>query len=353
MKIPTKQAESCPNSTNAFYYPHAPIRDLTTLAKALGVDERLMLRVAAKSTELYRSVELVKADGTPRHAFDANPQLKAIQVRVKQRLLQKVRYPTYLMGGLPTRSTRKNAELHKSARIIITEDIEDFFPSISQDIVHGIWCGVFRFTPPVAEVLTLLTTKGGCVPQGAVTSSYLANLALWNCEPGIVQRLQQEGYIYSRFVDDIAISSKEFRSRFERGRVISMVYGMLFSVGLKPKRNKHKTYTSGGNMEITKLATNRTVGLRKDVRILARKDVFELERQIAFGEHDGELRKRYASVASKVGRVNSFHPIEGAKLKARLKAAAAHIEKTRVTHEIAPDDRGQKGRVDSNDPPWD
>lgn len=313
-----------------------------------------MLRVAATSSDHYRNVELVKADGTPRHAFDAKPLLKAIQTRIKVRLLQRVQYPAYLMGGLPGRSTRTNAEIHKGARIIITEDIEDFFPSISRALVRGIWCGVFRFPPEVAEVLALLTSKDGSVPQGAVTSSYLANLVLWSREPDVVARLRQEGYEYTRFVDDIGVSSKVFRSKDAQARVISVIYGMLLSVGLKPKRKKHKTYTSGGKMEVTKLAANREVGLRKEIRVSARKEVFDLEQKIAFGEHDDELRKRRASVASKVGRLNSFHPKEGAKLKARVKVAASRIGQVGKVPESGPAECAQGSfLLDPNNPPWD
>lgn len=50
------------------------------------------------------------------------------------------------------------------------------------------------FSDDVAEILTMLTTKDGGLPQGAVTSSFLANLVFWDYEPSLVEKLAFAGY---------------------------------------------------------------------------------------------------------------------------------------------------------------
>jgi hypothetical protein len=57
-----------------------------------------------------------------------------------------------------------------------------------------------------------------------------------------------------------------------------------------------------------------------------RTSVFQLEARVAFGEHDEALHKELLKVSSRVGLLNSFHPSEGAPLKARLKRLRKTVE---------------------------
>jgi hypothetical protein len=59
-----------------------------------------------------------------------------------------------------------------------------------------------------------------------------------------------------------------------------------------------------------------------------RASVYQLEGRAAFGEHDAALHKELLSVSSRVGLLNSFHPSEGAPLKARLKRLRKMVEDT-------------------------
>ncbi len=303
----------------AAYYPCAPIHGLASLSKALGIRELRLQRVAAQANQLYRlAAEETKQDGTKRQTFDAFPLLKAIQIRIKDRILSRVIYPAYLTGSLRGRSTRQNAGQHVGSKIAFGEDIANFFPSIRSALVNNIWGGLFGFSADVAELLTLLTVKDNGVPQGAVTSSYLANLVFWAYEPKMVHRFAQDGLVYTRFVDDMTVSSKRRLSKVEQAKLVSTIYGMLLKHGLKPKRVKHEVSAAGRRMTATKLVNNRRVALPVDLRQNIRAAVFNLEGRIAFGEHDLLLLKEINSVASKVGRLNSFHGTEGKALKVRL-----------------------------------
>ena len=88
-----------------------------------------------------------------------------------------------ISGYQKDKSYRTNAALHAGAKIVICEDVEGFFPSTSAARVYDIWRYFFGCTDTVGELLTKLTTKEGALPQGAITSSYLANLAFWRDEP--------------------------------------------------------------------------------------------------------------------------------------------------------------------------
>ena len=112
---------------------------------------------------------------------------------------------TTLQGGIydstNPRDPVRNAELHVGRKILIKEDIKSFFPSTSSDLVVSVWHSLFGFSHEVSRCLTALTTLNGQLPQGAKTSTFLANLVLWKNEPDLVAYLRSNGLQYSRYID--------------------------------------------------------------------------------------------------------------------------------------------------------
>lgn len=132
-----------------------------------------------------------------------------------------------MTGSLKGCDYKTNATLHAGSSIVINEDITLFFPSTSDTIVHNIWQHFFGFGNEVAECLTKLTTRQGELPQGAITSSFLANMVFWKDEPILQASFRARGIIYSRYVDDIAVSSVNFLDKPTKTNVIASIYGML------------------------------------------------------------------------------------------------------------------------------
>jgi hypothetical protein len=189
-------------------YKRKPIGSTLTLAKTLATDLDELIRLASKADSLYRLAKpIVKPDGSIRQPYDALEALKSIHRKMKHRIFENVFFPPYLTGSVRGQDYVRNASIHAGSRIIICEDIKGFFPSVGAEAIYDIWLKFFKFHPDVAELLTKLTTKDGALPQGAIPSSYLANLVLWRVEPALHANLQKLGLRYSRYVDDIAISS--------------------------------------------------------------------------------------------------------------------------------------------------
>jgi len=336
------------------YYPCQPIYSVSALAVALGIPEQLLLRVSAAANNSYRlAKEEKKNDGSVRQTYDAHPPLKSVQTRIKERILCRVRFPQYLNGSLKGRSTRKNAQPHVGAKIVISEDIANFFPTISPTLVKGMWRGLFGFSDEVANVLTILTTKDDGVPQGAVTSSYLANLVFWAFEPALYRKFLLRGYLYTRYVDDITVSSARRLNKEEKSEIISGINGMLRACGVRPKRKKHDISTAKKRITTTKLVHNTRVSLTKEVRRDVRTAVHLLEKA-AFGDSDTVLQIELASASSRVGRINSFHPTEGIALKARLKRLRKKLEDAvQSSHGAVEVSVSDTTSADSTLPPWD
>lgn len=302
-------------------YPHVAIHGLAALSKALGVHPNRLLKCASNAENMYRVAKCeMKQDGTTRQTFDALPPLKAIQIKIKERILQHTIFPCYLHGSVRGCSPRTNAAMHINAKITFAEDISKFFPSASLVLVENVWAKLFGFSTDVAAILTALTTKEGGLPQGAVTSSYLANLVFWKYEPSLVRRFASRGLRYSRYVDDITVSSVKRISSEEKTDVIAEIYGMLLHHGFKPNRKKQEITSSAKSMQTTKLVHHSRVSLPANERQKIRAAVFALECLLAKGELNASFMKELASVATRVGRLGSFHKAEAIALKKRLAA---------------------------------
>src|ERR1700733_15551118 len=112
-------------------YPFPPFGTRETLAKMLALSIDQLDQLEQNSDSLYDVVEKRKKSGEPRICYDARPTLKKVQGRIKVAILRQVIYPSYLTGGLPRRDYLENAQRHQSPRVMMNDDIEDFFPTIS------------------------------------------------------------------------------------------------------------------------------------------------------------------------------------------------------------------------------
>lgn len=304
----------------------SPIAKVSSLASLLSTNKSDLLYIAGNVDRFYKPGRaLKKRNGEPRRTHDAKWPLKIIHERIKNRILRKVDYPYYLQGGIAAdtgqpRGCRANARIHSGKRLIITEDIKDFFPCTSEKIVKGIWQYFFRFSPEIANILTCITTYRNQLPQGWKTSSDLANLAFWNAEPDLVYSLEQRGYSYSRYMDDIVVSSGCQINKKQKTYVISKVYGMLFSKEFAPKRSKHEILGRNQRMTVTGLVVNgKKPTVSKHKRGEVRDGISRLEKLPMENRSGADYRKSWDRLSGLVGHISTCHPEEGKKLRARLR----------------------------------
>lgn len=312
---------------NSPKYKHARIGTINALARTLQVDCSMLGRIADNAKNLYRvAKEIKKEDGTIRRTYDALKPLKRIQARIKKEILDHVEFPEYLTGSLKGRDYKTNAALHCGAKIVITEDISGFFPSTTSSHVFNVWHKFFRFSEEVAACLTVLTTKDGELPQGASTSAHLANLVFWRTEPKLQASFAARGIVYSRYVDDMGVSSKTQIPPEEKTRIISVVYGMLYRYGYHPKRSKHELRTAKDRMTMTKLGVNKKPSLSHQEQSNIRAAVHGIGQAVASGNKNPMLAATFRKVKGRVSKLGRFHSGKATKLKVQLASIQSVME---------------------------
>lgn len=322
-------------------YPLKPIHSIQALALALGESERLLERLAARADRMYRHVPQEKK-GKKRDTYDAHDPLKRVQRKLVDRILSRAIFPKYLHGGIrdtkSPRSILSNAAVHAGAKYVILQDIKNFYPSISVDQVDALYRGLFGFGVTVSALLSSICTREGSTPQGASTSGYIANLIFWDVEPKIVRGLLDHGFQYSRFADDITISSSRQPSSDELSFIVSTVTGMLAAKGCYQKRAKlHMRVRGQGIQEndqtfkpltVTGLSVYNSVpGLTKLERKRIRSAVKQLEVASESVLDWKVLEPMYHRAMGRVGRLLACRHPDGEALKARLNVVKRSYQK--------------------------
>lgn len=225
--------------------PSAPklgIRSPRRLADILKIPPDKLEGVAGSANENYGPFMLVK----PPRPFERryvqgsrpidNPlqELKWIQQRIYRRLLKPICFPSHIIGAVPSRSVMDNAERHLASTLLVTLDVRQCFPSITNVHVYRVWSEFLGCSPPVARLLTLLTTFDRHLPQGAPTSPLLANLFIWMIDEPIRTVCRRLIVGYSTWIDDLAFSGERARDLIQPSILL------LAANGLKVKREKIK-----------------------------------------------------------------------------------------------------------------
>ena len=234
-------------------YPFKQILTLEKLGLLLGVSVDLLRHVSQAADKYYRpGAKTVKKEKV-RETIKAIDELYRLQGSIKEKLLDKVLYPAYLMGGIRKRDYLLNAKQHIGASIVINLDIANFFPSCCSEKIYDIWRHFFKFSKAVSRCLTLLTTSNNALPQGVSTSAQLANLVFFNAEHLVVTAFKFRGLIYTRYIDDFSISAQRKMSKEESAHIVSEIYKMLSSYGLRINRKKLTISAAKDRMEVNKV----------------------------------------------------------------------------------------------------
>ena len=152
-------------------------------------------------------------------------------------------------------NARSAVEQHALSRHFFVTDIESFFPSITRDTVRETIISAMKEIPItdladyLEHVLDLLCVDDA-LPIGFSTSPGLSNAALYPFDVAFQARCQQLGVIYTRYADDIILSSVE-RSRVELGvDALNELLARTFRGALRLHHGKSKYLNVGGKIKL-------------------------------------------------------------------------------------------------------
>lgn len=253
-----------PSLFNYYYKKVAEqsISSVANLSNVLGISQEQLDRAIGLTVEArYKEVPVPKSGGGQRIALNPHKYLRLVQRRINTRILadqDTIEWPDYIFGSIPNtnvglpdevlRDYINCAKVHCEAKSLLKVDVKDFYDNVHSDVVYDIFNVFLKYPEPVAAVLTDLCTYNGSLPQGALTSGYLACLCLHDVEPFLVKRLERKGLVYTRYIDDITVSSKSLNFNYDFAK--NIIDEMLVSKDL-PLNDKKTTVARASSQPLT------------------------------------------------------------------------------------------------------
>ena len=284
--------------------PERP-RSLYSLAKlesVLGVRREQLKFIAHLAGSYYRPFykkerqrPFLKKSNAPRKKprIIDNPQgpLKSIQRSIHRNLLLTVRMPNYICGGAPGKTVLDNVYMHLGAPTLITIDIKNFFREITNVQVYEVWRNLLGCGTKTARLLTQLTTFEKHLPQGAPTSTILANLVLFQPFEPVRDTCARRGITYSTWIDDLAFSGNDARG------IISLVANALRSAGFSISHRKLKIMGPATRKKLNGIVMNRFPNVAREYEKRIRSGIHKLQtRQIAHQDLEKYLRQLQGAI---------------------------------------------------------
>ncbi|EGQ7740438.1 MULTISPECIES: reverse transcriptase family protein [Vibrio harveyi group] len=313
-------------------YTQKPIGSIEALANLLNLTLHDLDKLIQSSNDDYIVADKIeKDDGSIRVTYKAKPKLRTALDSIKSRVFDKVEHPDYITAGQIGKSYIDNAQAHINSRMLMSEDIRNFFPSISVKEVNRIFQHFFCFPPKVSNALSELSTKEGFLVQGSPLSGEIANLIFYRDEPELVKFCQDQGLRYTRYYDDIHISSDEKDFYELIPHLKSEIYRIFGKSGVKPHRAKKKSHfsTCSSRLSVHDVTVNSKKTNPSKKRISkVRQLLFTYEYMVDNNCDIEDIIKKYRSIHGHINTLQQQGYSQAGKLKEHLSLITCRISES-------------------------
>lgn len=252
--------------------------------------------------------------------------MRVAQYKILTQILNKVEIPEYIFAFERGKSIPVMAQRHVGKNIVISLDIKDFFPSITQTMVEQLLARIGLGAKP-AKTISEICTYTYFLPQGALTSPKISNiLVAGTFGPKIKDYADLKGLALSIYADDITVSTAQvFQSPEEKTafikEVIDTITEYINEFGFAVNRKKTKVMKPFQRQYVCGSVVNAKVNLRKSERHKLRAIVHNTQKNGVEAESKKMRIDPEPFVSKVMGQLNWFeqlNPPAGKSLKDRF-----------------------------------
>ncbi|MBX3324081.1 MAG: RNA-directed DNA polymerase [Phycisphaeraceae bacterium] len=285
------------------------------LAALVNLPVNQLDRFVLEAPKLYSSFEVPKPNGKTRTIRPPARPLRDLQRMLLEVLQECVRYPRWLMGGVPKRSIFDHAKPHVGWKMVATFDVKAFFPSTRSAMIRPVLERI-GISDAAADAVLRLVIKDDELPQGSPTSGFLANLTLEPADRRIDALCRRHGLNFTRYVDDMAISGNTDLTKFQ-GAIVEAVKESGYEVAPEKIHYMDRSKTQ----LITKLRVNDKIRPTREFIAEVKADIWEclnVGAAVVAIERGVQLHRLKSSLTGKVSHIRSADREAGEKLKGML-----------------------------------
>lgn len=307
-RIPPQIVENVRPYIELFYNKKIPIiLSLKHLSFRINMKYVKLHTLITHRGKNYKYFRIHKHNGGYRLISVPSPELLIVQKWINTNILSQAEDNPYSYAFTKGKSIKDCANEHKGCKWLIKIDIRNFFDSISEIKVYKYFASLGYSKLVSLELARLCTVtapddqqiylpnrkptfityiknhqskwlvwrkgkykfyveeKVGFLPQGAPTSPMLANLIVRPMDYEIAEYTKSEDLIYTRYADDLFISSssRDFCD-YKARQVIRHIYKILYKYGFDYNYQKTKIFRPGSRKIILGLlVSNNKIGIQK------------------------------------------------------------------------------------------
>ena len=194
----------------------------------------------------------------------------------------------HITGFVEGKSIIDNAKPHVESEWVINLDIADFFPTVSSTLVHKVLEPIKESTGFLAKILleegktpfygynkqqiVTIATLEDKLPQGSPASPVIANIAAAETIDKEIFKIKGENWTYTRYADDITLSTKEkFPREYVQQVADSIIRVVEESTPFSIKREKINIKHRSQRQVVTGIVVNNeSLGICRKTRNLLR-----------------------------------------------------------------------------------
>lgn len=183
--------------------------EFNKIAELFGVLPQEFYLLMRNPDIFYCNYKIPKKRGGYREISSPSLKLMAMQRAIlKQILMPNFNPLPCCVGYVKDKNILDNVIPHINNPYLLKTDLEDFFPSITKEKVIYLFIKL-GFSTRISMLLAALCCKKGALPQGAPTSPIISNMIMQSLDVAISEECARKNFAYTRYADDITISSKE------------------------------------------------------------------------------------------------------------------------------------------------
>lgn len=262
-------------------------KTLEAMNNALNLHEKIKPFLQEDMSQFYYSFHIPKASGGLRRIDAPNPELSGLITQVKDFFEKDLHILVHnaAFAYVKQRSTRDALLEHQKneSKWFLKLDIKDFFPSCTFEFIIQQLKQIFPFNTictheiyrPILEDMIKVSLLGNVLPQGTPLSPLLTNIIMVPIDHALTGKLfyhNRQKFVYTRYADDLLISSK---IHFDPKEIEALVKSTLLDLNtpFQIKAEKTRYGSSAGRNWNLGLMLNKdnniTIGYRKKERLRA------------------------------------------------------------------------------------
>jgi len=250
------------------------MKTFESFAKEIGFNLQVLDNYITFAEKYYNTFYISKRKKGEKRQIDCpSKELKSIQRWLLSNYFNKIPISERANGFVKGRGIKRNAQFHLKKEFILSIDIKNFFPSISQKQVYDVLSKIFEDKILSLKLAKLCTFKRN-LPQGAPTSPVLSNIVFKEIDDKIVSFCKSRLVIYTRYADDMIFSCDTKKTLIE---IYSLVNNLLAKHSFNINKAKTKYLSGKGRMVITGININEgKLTVKKEIKRNLRSNLYNL-----------------------------------------------------------------------------